>query len=206
MWCGGVWMWLVVRRTSSTQCACVIVVSGRGMAMRAWRGWAAPTGRPSPSLRAHWVATARTTLADRSRPLPTTWQPHGEWQTDRHDTMRDAILTCNQRLTWVSLIYRTVPTTKQWKTEKLKSKKWMCWQVSVNSPGNPCSQSWRRKGRPRWESVAEKGRFQAWSERVKGDTHTHTRQSCHASSCRLTDGDSDRHTSSTVSSAWSVSE
>jgi len=33
------------------------------------------------------------------------------------------ILTCTQKLTWVSLIYRTEPKTKKWKTEQLKSKK-----------------------------------------------------------------------------------
>jgi len=31
------------------------------------------------------------------------------------------------------------PTTKKWKTEKLKSKKRICSEVSVNSPGNPWS-------------------------------------------------------------------
>ena len=62
----------------------------------------------------------------------------------RNDTIRYAILTCAQKLTWVSLIYRTEPTTKKWKTEKLKSKKRICSEVSVNSPGNPWSQSWRR--------------------------------------------------------------
>jgi len=41
----------------------------------------------------------------------------------RYDTIRDAILTCAQKPTWVSLIYRTETTTKKWKTEKLKSKK-----------------------------------------------------------------------------------
>ena len=30
---------------------------------------------------------------------------------------------CAQKLTKVSLIYHTEPTTKKWKTEKLKSKK-----------------------------------------------------------------------------------
>ena len=39
------------------------------------------------------------------------------------DTIRDAILTCNQKLTWVSLFYRTEPTIKKWKNRKLKSKK-----------------------------------------------------------------------------------
>jgi len=40
-----------------------------------------------------------------------------------YDTIRDTILTCAQKLTQVSLIYLTKPTTKKWKTEKLKSKK-----------------------------------------------------------------------------------
>ena len=35
--------------------------------------------------------------------------------------IRDAILTCNQKLTRVSLIYRTEPTTKKWKKTKLRS-------------------------------------------------------------------------------------
>ena len=36
--------------------------------------------------------------------------------------IQDAIVTCAQWLTFVSLIYHTEPTTKKWKTEKLKSK------------------------------------------------------------------------------------
>jgi len=39
----------------------------------------------------------------------------------RYDT-RDATLTCDRKPTRVSLIYRTEPTTKKCKTEKLKSK------------------------------------------------------------------------------------
>jgi len=58
--------------------------------------------------------------------------------------------------TWVSLIYDTEPTTKKCKAEKLKSNKRICSEVTVNSLGNPCSQSWRRKGRLRWEGFAEK--------------------------------------------------
>jgi len=41
----------------------------------------------------------------------------------RDDTIRDAILTCNQKLTGVSLNYHTQPTIKKWKEEKLKSRK-----------------------------------------------------------------------------------
>ena len=40
----------------------------------------------------------------------------------RHDTIRDAILTCARKPTWFGLFYRTEPTTKNCKTEKLKSK------------------------------------------------------------------------------------
>jgi len=46
------------------------------------------------------------------------------------DTIRDAILTCAQQPTKVSLVYRTKPTTK---VEKRS-------EVSVKSPGNPRSQ------------------------------------------------------------------
>jgi len=46
-------------------------------------------------------------------------------------------LTCAQKPTQVSLIYRTEATTKKkWKTEKLKSKKRICSEVSVKSPEN----------------------------------------------------------------------
>ena len=42
--------------------------------------------------------------------------------TIRCDSIRDAILTCAQKLTWVSSIYRTEPNSQKWKTEKLKTK------------------------------------------------------------------------------------
>jgi len=47
------------------------------------------------------------------------------------------MLTCARKLTRVSLIYRTEPTTrhKKWKTKKkLKTKTRICSEVSVNSP------------------------------------------------------------------------
>ena len=46
--------------------------------------------------------------------------------------------------------------------KKLKSKKRICSEVSVKSPGNPRSQSWARKGRLRWEGFAEKEGFKPW--------------------------------------------
>jgi len=54
------------------------------------------------------------------------------------------------------------------KQKKLKSKKRICPEVSVNSPGNPWSQSWRRKGRLLREGLAEKAGFKAWNERARG--------------------------------------
>jgi len=42
------------------------------------------------------------------------------------------------------LIYRTEPTTKKCKTEKQKVKTDML-RIKLNSLGNPCDQSWRRK-------------------------------------------------------------
>ena len=71
-------------------------------------------------------------------------------------TIRDAILMCNQKWTWN---YRMEPTTKKWKTEKLKSKKRVYSEASVNSQGNPWSQYWTKKGKLWWEEFAEKEGF-----------------------------------------------
>jgi len=55
---------------------------------------------------------------------------------DTIDTIRDAILTCAQKPTWVSLIYRTeTDNEKVENRKKLKSKKRICSEVSVNSLG-----------------------------------------------------------------------
>ena len=52
-------------------------------------------------------------------------------------------------------------------TEKLKSKKRMCPEVSANSLGNPLSQSWRRKGRLRRHAVCRKCAKIQLSDRLK---------------------------------------
>jgi len=91
------------------------------------------------------------------------------WYRVRYDTIRDAILTCARKPTWVSLIYRTEPTTTKCKTEKLKSKKRICSKVAVNSLGNPCSQSWRWKRRLRREVFAEKEGFKPGAKEWWGD-------------------------------------
>ena len=53
----------------------------------------------------------------------------------RYDTIRDAILTCARKPTRVSLIYRTQPTTEKCKNRKTKSRKQICSEITVNSPG-----------------------------------------------------------------------
>ena len=50
-----------------------------------------------------------------------------------YDTIRDAILTCARKPTWVSLIYRTQPTTKKCKNRKTKSRKHMLRNNSKHS-------------------------------------------------------------------------
>jgi len=50
------------------------------------------------------------------------------------------------------------PVAKNGKNWKSKKKR-ICSQVSVNSPRNPCSQSWRIKGRLWWEGFEEKEGF-----------------------------------------------
>jgi len=43
------------------------------------------------------------------------------YHTIRYDTIRDVILACARKPTWVSLTYRTETTTKKCRTEKVKS-------------------------------------------------------------------------------------
>ena len=77
-----------------------------------------------------------------------------------YDTIRDATLTCARKPTWVSLIYRTEPTTKKCKNRKTKSRKQICSEITVNSPRNPCSEYLRRRNEGlQWEGFAEKEGF-----------------------------------------------
>jgi len=74
-------------------------------------------------------------------------------------TIRDAILTCARKPAWVSLIYRTEPTTKMCENRKTISRKQICSEITVNSLGNPCSESWKAKGRTVVGRICRKGRF-----------------------------------------------
>ena len=62
-------------------------------------------------------------------------------------------------------------TTDRREQEEWKTKEWkrICSEVSVNSPGNPWSQSRRRKGRLWWERFAEKESFKPGVEEWRGD-------------------------------------
>jgi len=52
------------------------------------------------------------------------------------------------------------PTTKKCKNRKAKSGEHICSEITVNSPGNPCSEYLRRrKERLQWEGFAEKEGF-----------------------------------------------
>ena len=77
----------------------------------------------------------------------------------RYDTIRDAILTRSQKLTWVCLIYRTELTTKKWEKNR-----------RIGKQSRESVESVRKKKRKATVGrICRKGRFQAWNERVWGD-------------------------------------
>ena len=77
--------------------------------------------------------------------------------TIRYDTR--CCFNVRSKANMVSLIYRTEPTTIKCKIVKTKSSKQMCSEITVNSLGNPCSKSWRRKRKGCSGKDLQKGRF-----------------------------------------------
>jgi len=60
--------------------------------------------------------------------------------------------------TYMSKINLQAETTNSGEQEEQREKR-ICSEVSVNSPGNPWSQTRRRNGKLRWEGFAEKESF-----------------------------------------------
>jgi len=75
------------------------------------------------------------------------------------DTIRDAVLTYAQKLTRVSLIYRTEPTTKKWTTEKLKSKKTDMRRSNGKQSGESVESIMKKKRKATMGRICRKGRF-----------------------------------------------
>jgi len=77
-----------------------------------------------------------------------------------YDTIRDAILTCAQKLTRVSLIYRTEPTTKKWrKQEKNKKVQTDMLRSTGNQSGETVESVMKKKKKATVGRICGKGRF-----------------------------------------------
>ena len=111
----------------------------------------------SSHARCHEIMLTNETLESTAGPVLKPDLPN-PWKLLRYDTIRDAILTCARKPTWVSLIYRTEPTTEKCNNrKKTKSRKQICSEITVNSPGNPRSKYLsRRQEGLQWEGFAEK--------------------------------------------------
>ena len=101
-----------------------------------------------------WTKISNHKQSHRSNLLSVTVR---RWCHIRYDTIRDAILTCARKPTWVGLIYRTETTTKNCKTEKLKGKN----SLTVKVWGNHVVSPEEEKERLQWEGFAEKEGFKS---------------------------------------------
>ena len=111
-----------------------------------WHCWSCTRSPMRPTSCPHWCLAARVSRTPGSPTAPSGWADvAGITPSDScvtvtammllpstsgpgthfavSDTIRDAVVACAQKPTLVRLIYRTEPTTKKCKTEKLKSKK-----------------------------------------------------------------------------------
>jgi len=83
----------------------------------------------------------------------------GTTSDTEYDTIRDASLTCARKPTRVGLIYRTEPTTKKCKTEKLESKRTDMLRSNSKSLGDHVVSPEEKKERLQGERFAEKESF-----------------------------------------------
>jgi len=73
--------------------------------------------------RAVWLSTPSERLCSTEDVISLCDITHQHNLLKRDATIRDAFLTCSQKLTWVRLIYCTEPTTNKWKKKQKNKKK-----------------------------------------------------------------------------------
>jgi len=73
--------------------------------------------------------------------------------------IRDADLMCAQKLTCISLIYRTEPTTKKWKNGKTKVKKTDMLRSIGKQSGESVESVLEKKRKAMVGRICRKGRF-----------------------------------------------
>ena len=83
-----------------------------------------------------------------------------QYDTIRYDTRWYINVRSKANMSQLNLSYRTEQTTKKCKNRKTKSRKQICSEITVSSPGNPCSEYLRRRNEGlQWEGFAEKEGF-----------------------------------------------
>jgi len=109
------------RSHSRCCCCCGDVTPSRSLSMMHPTEWILPRRRRSLALEMGQSAEKNADIRPKLVSIKTASTRRLKSRL-RYDTTQDVILTCARKPTRVSLIYRTGPTTKKRKTEKLKRK------------------------------------------------------------------------------------